>query len=413
MSTVQSLCLAARSAQPALASAPTAVKNAVLLATADLLGERSDVILAANERDLAEAGERGLSPAMIDRLRLTEARIAGIAAGVRDIAALSDPIGQVSEQSRRPNGLRVGRMRIPLGVIAMIFESRPNVVIDAGALCIKSANAAILKGGREATHSNQVLASILRDALELSGLPRDAVVLLTDRSQVGALLQQAETVDLVIPRGGEGLIRYVTENSRIPVVQHYKGTCHVYVDEGADLEMAADIAFNSKVHRPGVCNAMETLLVAEAEAEAFLPVVGARLQGSGVELRGCERTRAILGDAVALATEEDWHAEYLDLILAVRVVTDMDQAIGHIRAYGSDHTEAIVTRDWRRANEFVDLVPSSAVMVNASTRFNDGGELGLGAEIGISTSRLHAFGPMGLRELTTTKFVVFGDGHVR
>ena len=413
MSTVQSLCLAARSAQPALASAPTAVKNAVLLATADLLGERSDVILAANERDLAEAGERGLSPAMIDRLRLTEARIAGIAAGVRDIAALSDPIGQVSEQSRRPNGLRVGRMRIPLGVIAMIFESRPNVVIDAGALCIKSANAAILKGGREATHSNQVLASILRDALELSGLPRDAVVLLTDRSQVGALLQQAETVDLVIPRGGEGLIRYVTENSRIPVVQHYKGTCHVYVDEGADLEMAADIAFNSKVHRPGVCNAMETLLVAEAEAEAFLPVVGARLQGSGVELRGCERTRAILGDAVALATEEDWHAEYLDLILAVRVVTDMDQAIGHIRAYGSDHTEAIVTRDWRRANEFVDLVPSSAVMVNASTRFNDGGELGLGAEIGISTSRLHAYGPMGLRELTTTKFVVFGDGHVR
>lgn len=412
MSSVADLCLAARAAQPALAAATSVRKDAVLRRVADLLGERRDAILAANAQDLVAAEAAGLSGAILDRLRLDAKRLDAIARSVREVEALPDPVGEVAQEIVRPNGLRVGRMRIPLGVVAVIFESRPNVVIDAGVLCLKSGNAAILKGGKETTASNRALAAVLAEALRSEGLPEAGVTLLTGRSEVAELLQQSRTVDLVIPRGGEGLIRYVTENSRIPVVQHYKGVCHVFVDAGADLEMATRIAVNAKAQRPGVCNAMETLLVHEAEAAAFLPRAAEALRAAGVELRGCEATRRLVPDAGA-ATEDDWHAEYLDLILAVRVVRDMDAAIEHIRTYGSDHTEAIVTNDYTRAHEFVARVPSSAVIVNASTRFNDGGELGLGAEIGISTSRLHAYGPMGLRELTTTKFVVFGTGQVR
>ena len=413
MSRVEELCRAAQQAQPALTVAGTDKKNAVLERVATLLVERSASICAENKTDLDAGAAAGLSAAMMDRLTLTPARLESIAAGVREIAALDDPIGRVENLTRRPNGLRVGRMRIPLGVIAMIFESRPNVVIDAGALCLKAANAVILKGGKEAIASNRALAAVLQDALAAEGLPREAVVLLTDRGEVSELLEQDETVDLVIPRGGEGLIRYVTRNSRIPVVQHYKGTCHVFVDESADLERAVAIAINAKVQRPGVCNAMETLLVHRAVAHAFVPSVASAMNAAGVELRGCEQTRALAPDKVGAATEADWHAEYLDLVLSIRVVDDMEQAIEHIRRYGSDHTEAILTNDYRRANAFVERVSSSAVIVNASTRFNDGGQLGLGAEIGISTSRLHAFGPMGLEELTARKFVVYGDGHIR
>ena len=412
MSDVAQRCRAAREAQPALAQATTGQKNAALERVAELLVTREAAILEANARDLGAAEAAGLSGAMVDRLRLTSERLRGIAAGVLEVVGLPDPVGEVERLVVRPNGLRVGRMRIPLGVVAIIFESRPNVVIDAGVLCLKSGNAAILKGGKEASHSNAALAAVLAEGLRAEGLPDALVQLVAGREEVAELLQQSDTVDLVIPRGGEGLIRYVTENSRIPVVQHFKGVCHVYVDEGADHAMAVDIVENAKVQRPGVCNALETLLVHEAEAETLLPRISERLTGRGVELRGCERSRAIV-PAMSAASEDDWHAEYLSLVLAVRVVRDMDGAIEHIRTFGSDHTESIVTRDYQRAQEFVRRVPSSAVMVNASTRFNDGGQLGLGAEIGISTSRLHAFGPMGLEELTTRKFVVFGDGHVR
>lgn len=405
-------CQAARDAQPQLSSASTRQKNAVLEAIAQRLIAQTPEIVAQNAADLEAGAAAGLSAATLDRLRLTPARLEGLARGVREIIALPDPVGGVEDLQRRPNGLLIGRMRIPLGVVAMIFESRPNIVVDAAAIGIKSGNAIILKGGKEAAHTNAALASLVAGALESAGLPTALVTNLTSRTDVEALLQQDRTVDLVIPRGGEGLIRYVVENSRIPVVQHFKGNCHLYVDDGADLDMAVAIAVNAKAQRPGVCNALETLLVAEREAAEFLPRAAAALTAAGVQLRGCEKTRALVPGA-AEATELDWHTEYLDLILAVRVVKDMAAAIEHIRAYGSNHTEAIVTRDYARANAFIRDVGSSCVIVNASTRFNDGGELGLGAEIGISTSKLHAYGPMGLRELTTTKFVVFGDGQVR
>ncbi|MFT5434174.1 MAG: glutamate-5-semialdehyde dehydrogenase [Myxococcota bacterium] len=413
---VENRCLAAKNAQPHLVAASTATKNAVLSTLAQLLVDGQDDILKANQQDLAAARERGLSAALVDRLTLTPARLASIADGVRDIAALPDPVGEIGSLERRPNGLQVGRMRIPLGVVAMIFESRPNIVIDAGALCLKSGNACILKGGSEASHSNEALVNVLWAALESQGLPRQAAVLLTDRGEVAELLKQDGSVDLVIPRGGEGLIRYVTENSRIPVVQHFKGVCHVYVDEGAEHDMAAAIVLNGKAQRPGVCNATETVLVHGAEAETFVHRVVAELQAAGVEVRGCERTIALtstLASVVQPATPEDWDTEYLDLVISVRVVDDFDAAVAHIRAHGSDHTETIVTQDYRRAHRFISLISSSCVIVNASTRFNDGSQLGLGAEIGISTSRLHAFGPMGLKELTTTKFVIFGDGQIR
>jgi glutamate-5-semialdehyde dehydrogenase len=335
---------------------------------------------------------------------------------VREVAAQDDPLGAIEEETTRPNGLRVGRMRIPLGVIAMIYESRPNVTSDAAALCLKAGNAVILRGGSEALHSNRAIADAIREGLAGSAVPLDAVQLVstTDRKAIDVLLQQEQWIDLVIPRGGEGLIRAVTEKSRIPVLQHYKGVCHVFLDESAPLVRAVAITVNAKVQRPGVCNALETLLVHAAAAERLLPTVAKELVGAGVELRGCPRTVELLHDLdVRPAIEDDWHEEYLDLRLAVRIVDDLEAALEHIARYGSSHTEAIVTDDEASARTFVSAVQSSTVLVNASTRFADGGELGLGAEIGISTSKLHAFGPMGVRELTTRKFVVFGDGQIR
>lgn len=411
--TTVALCAAARAAQPAIARLAAGPKNALLVALAEALEAGQDAVIAANAQDLAAGRDAGLSAATLDRLTLTPSRISALARGVREIAQLPDPVGEVAEQVIRPNGLRVGRMRIPLGVVAMIFESRPNIVVDAAALCLKSGNAVILKGGKEAAHTNRALAGVVHGVLAAAGLPEGLVALLERREDVDVLLQQSATVDLVIPRGGEGLIRYVTEHSRIPVIQHFKGNCHCFVDAGADLDMAERIVLNGKTHRPGVCNALETLLVHADAAAEFLPRVSAALVRAGVALRGCETSRALAGVPMAAATEEDWHTEYLDLVLAVRVVPDLAAAIDHIRAYGSNHTEAIVTRDYSRANTFVAEVGSSCVVVNASTRFNDGGELGLGAEIGISTSKLHAYGPMGLRELTTQKWVIYGEGQTR
>jgi glutamate-5-semialdehyde dehydrogenase len=337
-----------------------------------------------------------------------------MADGIEEVIALPDPVGEVLRMWRRPNGLQVGRMRIPLGVIGIIYESRPNVTADAAALCVKSGNAVVLRGGSEAIHSNTAIAGVLRDALSSAALPADAVSIIpqTDRAAIDAMLSAEEYIDLIIPRGGEGLIRSVAEKSRIPVIKHYKGVCHIFVDEDADIAQAVSICVNAKVQRPGVCNAMETLLVHEKAAGAFLPAVGAELLKRGVEIRGCPETVRILRQAKP-AAEEDWGAEFLDLILAVRVVPSMDDAMEHIRRYGSLHTEAILTRDHSRAMRFLREVDSSLVLVNASTRFNDGFQLGLGAEIGISTTKIHAFGPMGLEELTTTKFIAFGDGQVR
>jgi glutamate-5-semialdehyde dehydrogenase len=328
--------------------------------------------------------------------------------------ALPDPVREVVKMWRRPNGLQVGRMRIPLGVIGIIYEARPNVTADAAALCLKSGNAVILRGGSEAHHSNQAIAAVLREACAETRVPQDAIQIaqFKEHALVNELLQLEKYIDLIIPRGGEELIRAVVANSKIPVIKHYKGVCHVYVDAEASVEMAERICFNAKVQRPSVCNAMETLLVHEAIAPKFLPPMIKKLQAAGVEIRGCEKTQA-LAPGIVKATDADWTTEYLDLILAVRIVKDLDEAIDHIERYGSEHTESIVTTNYQRSREFIDRVNSSAVIVNASTRFNDGGELGLGAEIGISTSKIHAFGPMGLEELTTTKFIVFGDGQVR
>jgi len=337
-----------------------------------------------------------------------------MAEALREIIALSDPVGEISEMNVQPNGLQVGRMRIPLGVILMIYEARPNVTCDAAALCLKSGNAVILRGGSEALHANQAIAGLWQLALKESGLPEASVQLVptTDRAAIDELLQLHEYIDLVIPRGGEGLIRRVVERSKIPVIQHYKGVCHLYVDEGADLGMAEKLTLNSKVQRPSVCNALETLLVHQAVASVFLPRVVATLHKAGVSVRGCEQTRRVVPDVVP-ASEADWSEEYLNLTLSVKVVTDMNQAIAHIQRYGSLHTETIVTESFSNAQAFLRLVNSSCVLVNASTRFNDGSQLGLGAEIGISTSKLHAFGPMGLRELTTRKFIVLGQGQIR
>jgi glutamate-5-semialdehyde dehydrogenase len=337
-----------------------------------------------------------------------------MATGLEEVAQLSDPVGTIGKMWTRPNGMKVGKMRIPLGVIGIIYESRPNVTVDAAGLCLKAGNAVILRGGSEAINSNSCLASILQEALKKGGLPGDGVqvVSTTDRQAVTELLKQEENIDLIIPRGGESLIRFVVENAHMPVLKHYKGVCHIFVDASADVTMAESICMNAKVQRPGVCNAMETLLVHEAVAESFLPRVAKSLSEAGVELRGCQRTQTIL-PGVKEAAEADWFEEYLDLILAVRVVPNMAGAIEHIEAYGSMHTEAIITTDYQRAHQFLQKVDSSVVLVNASTRFNDGYQLGLGAEIGISTSKLHAFGPMGVEELTTNKFVVLGDGQVR
>ncbi len=404
----------ARTAAHHMAKVGSVRKRQALEAVAVALGEAREAIAKANQQDIEEAVGKGLSPAKVDRLRLSDKVLAELMEGLREIALLPDPVGEITRMWTRPNGLKVGKMRIPLGVVGIVYESRPNVTIDAAALCIKAGNAVVLRGGSEAFHSNQCLAKILQASLDASGLPAHTVQLVgtTDRNAVLELLQLEDCIDVMIPRGGEDLIRFVTANARMPVLKHYKGVCHVFVDATADLEMAEQICLNAKVQRPGVCNAMETLLVHRDVAERFLPPMAAAFRREKVELRGCEKTRAILPDC-RIATEEDWYAEYLDLILAVKVVDSMEEAIAHLTTYGSQHTEAIVTRDFDRAHRFLQEVQSSLVLVNASTRFNDGFQLGLGAEIGISTSRLHAFGPMGVEELTTTKFIAMGNGQLR
>ena len=404
----------AKRAARELATLPTETKNKALRAMADALEAQMSVILKANQEDVEEARQKGQSPALLDRLALNESRVRGMAQGLRDVAGLPDPVGGIVEEYERPNGLRVQRVRVPLGVIGMIYEARPNATADAAGLCLKSGNAVILRGGSEALRSNVAIVEALQVALKQTGIPEDAVQLVKtpDRALVDEMLQLVGWIDLLIPRGGEGLIRYVQERSQVPVLAHAKGVCHVYVDAEADPDKALRICVNAKVQRPGVCNAMETLLVHERIAPSFLPRAAEALREKGVELRGCPKTRALV-PGIKPATEADWEAEYLDLILAVRVVGSADEAIEHIAQYGSRHTEAIVTENPRTAREFLQRVDASAVMWNASTRFNDGGELGLGAEIGISTTKLHAYGPMGLRELTVPKFVVVGDGQVR
>ncbi len=411
---VEEMAQRAKKAAREVARLSTGVKDQVLLDTAQRLLERRDELQAANAKDLERAREKGLSSAFVDRLTLSDKVIESMAQGLREVAALPDPVGEVTRMWKRPNGLLVGRVRIPLGVICMIYESRPNVTIDAAGLCLKAGNGVILRGGSDAIHSNMALAAILQEVLAEHSVPGEAVqvVPVTDREAVTELLKREEEIDLIIPRGGEGLIRFVVENSRIPVLKHYKGVCHVYVDRYADLAMAQEICFNSKVQRPGVCNAMEGMLVHEAVAQEFLPEMARRFQEAGVEIRGCPRTCELVQGAVP-AKDEDWGYEFLDLILAVKVVGSMEEAMDYIAQYGSNHTEAIVTRDYQRARRFLNEVDASLVLINASTRFNDGGQLGLGAEIGISTSKLHAYGPMGLEELTSTKFIAYGDGQVR
>jgi len=404
----------AKEMAPAIATAKTDVKNNVLKKIAQGLKDELSSLLKANAKDVAYAQEKGLSKAMIDRLTLTEARVEGMINNLYEVIALPDPVGNITKMWLRPNGLKVGKMRIPLGVIGMIYEARPDATIEAAALCLKAGNVVILRGGSEAINSNIVLGNIMTAALVKTGLPEKAiqVVPITDRAAVLALLEMEQYIDLIIPRGGEGLIRFVTEHAKMPVLKHYKGVCHVYVDDKADLERAKEICFNAKVQRPGVCNAMETLLIHEGIAEKFLPEMLKTFTQAGVEIRGCPKTCQLFPSAKA-ATEEDWPAEYLDLILAVKIVANMEEAIDHIAKYGSNHTEAIVTQDYSRAWQFLEKVDASVVLVNASTRFNDGNQLGLGSEIGISTSKLHAYGPMSLEELTTTKFIVFGEGQIR
>ncbi|PLX99531.1 MAG: glutamate-5-semialdehyde dehydrogenase [Desulfuromonas sp.] len=411
---MMALAAEARKASRIMATLTSAVKDEMLCKMADALEADATTIMEENAKDLAAGREKGMASAMLDRLLLDEARIKGMADGLREVAALPDPVGEVTGMWKRPNGLLVGRMRIPLGVIGIVYESRPNVTADAAALCLKSGNAVVLRGGSEAIHSNSAIGTILCRVLEAIGLPAGAlqVVKTTDRSAVLELLKCEDDIDLIIPRGGEGLIRFVAENSRIPVIKHYKGVCHVYVDAEADFDMAEKIAVNAKAHRPGVCNAMETLLVHKDVAETFVPRVVDKLRAAGVEVRGCETVREF-APSVAAADEEDWGAEYLDLILAMKVVDGFSEAVDHINTYGSLHTEAIVTRNYSQAQRFLREVNSSTVVVNASTRFADGGQLGLGAEIGISTTKLHSFGPMGLEDLTTRKFIIYGEGQVR
>jgi len=390
--TILEMAKAARSASIEMAKCPSIKKNEVLLGIAGKIEKQASYIKEENNKDLSRAKEMGLSNAMIDRLTVSDSTIKSMADGLREVAQLDDPIGSMSKTSIRPNGLQVARMRIPLGVIGIIYESRPNVTVDAAGLCLKAGNAVILRGGSEALHSNQALAGIIGHALVESGLPKAAVnvVPVRDRAAVNALLKQEGFIDLIIPRGGEGLIRFVVENSKIPVLKHYKGVCHVYVDDSADLVMAEEICFNAKVQRPGVCNAMETMIVHKSVAQEFLPAMEKRFVKAGVEIRGCPETCRILPKAIN-AAEEDWPAEYLDLIIAVKVVEDMDQAIAHMARYGSSHTEAIVTSDYKRARRFIREVDSSVVLINASPRFNAGAERGLGAEIGISTTKQHSF----------------------
>ncbi len=408
----------ARAAARAMARASTGHKNAALLATAAAIDGRRAALAEANRRDLLGGREQGLDSASLDRLELTPARIDGMIEGLRQVVALPDPVGEISGLNYRPSGIQVGRMRVPLGVVGIIYESRPNVTAEAASLCLKAGNATILRGGSEAMHSNQAIAACIDAGLRAAGLPATAVqvVATTDRAAVGELITMPAYVDVIVPRGGKGLIERISRDARIPVIKHLDGVCHVYIDDGADLDKAFAIALNAKTHRYGVCNAMETLLVAAPVAAAILPRLGRAYGERGVELRGCTQTAAILADAgipCAAATADDWYAEYLAPVLAVRVVADLDAAMAHIHTYGSRHTDAIVTEDLRRGRRFITEVDSSSVMINASTRFADGFEYGLGAEIGISTDKLHARGPVGLEGLTSQKFVVLGDGHIR
>jgi len=413
--TVLDMVKKARGAARSLSAMPTALKNAVLLDVGAALIARQAYILDENRKDMAAGEKKGLSAAMLERLRITEKGIQDMVQGLREVAALADPVGEVGEMRRRPSGIVVGRMRVPLGVILMIYESRPNVTIDSAALCLKAGNAVILRGGSEAIHSNLALANILRDVLIQHGVdPAVAQVLgFTDREGIDLLLQQEAYIDLVIPRGGEGLIRAVTEKSRIPVLKHYKGVCHCFVDADADQDMAIPIILNAKVQRPSVCNALEGLLIHREIAGEFLPKVSQALKNEGVRILGCRLSCQICNETIEPATDGDWGAEFLDLVLTVKVVSGIDEAMDYIDRYGSRHTETIITRSYAHSQRFLREVDASAVMVNASTRFNDGGQFGLGAEIGISTTKLHAYGPMGLKELTTQKFIVYGAGETR
>ena len=411
---VRTLALAAREAQAAIAATDAARRRALLDARAARLLAGQHAILAANAKDMDSAAANGAGTATLDRLLLDAARVQGMAGALREVAAQPDPLGEVTRSETRPNGLRVERQRIPLGLVAMIYEARPNVTAEAAALCLKAGNAVLLRGGSEAAASNAAIAACLHAALRDAGLPEAAVSLVADtaREHVLELLQLSDLIDLAIPRGGESLIRFVAEHARVPVIKHYKGVCHLYVDRAADLDTALGLLVDGKVSRPGVCNALETLLVHRDIAVAFLPRALAALRASGVELRGDEAVRAI-DAAVAPASEDDYAAEFLDLVIAAKVVDDLPAALAHIARYGSDHTEVIATEDPQAVEAFVRGTRSSAVMVNASSRFNDGGQLGLGAEIGISTTRLHAYGPMGVEALTIERFVVRGDGQVR
>jgi glutamate-5-semialdehyde dehydrogenase len=414
MTELESMARAARDASRVLAKAGAARRTAALSAMAEAIAARKDEIFAANAEDVSAAAANGLAPHLVDRLRLDEKRLGDVIEAVRQIAAAPDPIGATVKEWTRPNGLRVSKRRIPLGVIAMIYESRPNVTSDAAALCVRAGNAVILRGGSEAFRSNQALARAVADGLAAAELPRACVQLVptTDRAAMVDLLKLDRDIDLVIPRGGEALIRFVAEHSRIPVIKHEKGNCHIFVERTASTEMGLEICYNAKVQRPGVCNAVETILVDEPIANTFLPQLAARLGAAGVELRGDARARAIV-PTMTPATDEDFAAEFYDLIVAVGVVDGLDAAVKHIERFGSLHTESIITQDPKAADRFVEECDSSTVCVNASTRFADGGELGLGAEIGISTTKLHAYGPMGAEELTTTQFVVLGEGQIR
>ncbi|MDZ7804136.1 glutamate-5-semialdehyde dehydrogenase [Thiohalophilus sp.] len=404
----------ARQASRAMARAGTNQKNTALQAIAEALEAGQDALLAANRQDMQAGQDKGLDAALLDRLELNAGRIAAMAEGLRQIAALPDPVGEISDMAYRPSGIEVGKMRVPLGVIGIIYESRPNVTADAAALCLKSGNAAILRGGSEAEHSNQAIAACIHQGLQQAGLPDEAVQVIetTDRAAVGELITMPEYVDVIVPRGGKGLIERISADSRVPVIKHLHGVCHVYIDERADVDKAVAVAFNAKTQRYGTCNTMETLLVHKAIAEQVLPQLGRLYQNEGVELRGCEATRALITEAKA-ATDEDWDTEYLAPILSIRIVEDLDAAIEHIHAHGSGHTEAILTEEIGRARRFLAEVDASSVMVNASTRFADGFEYGLGAEIGISTDKIHARGPVGLHGLTSQKYIVIGDGHIR
>jgi glutamate-5-semialdehyde dehydrogenase len=411
---VRTIAVKAKETTRYLSKLSTEAKDKALVEMAGRLEKNQTFLIGENQKDLSSGGKAGLSGPMMDRLSLTPTVIQGMAEGLREVARLPDPVGEVVKTWNRPNGLRVQKVRIPIGVIGIIYESRPNVTSDAAGLCLKSGNSVILRGGSEAGHSNHAIARILRQALAGIGIPENAVQIFPfkEREAIQEMLQLEDQIDLIIPRGGEELIRFVTDHSRIPVLKHYKGVCHIFIDESADPEMATRICLNAKVQKPAVCNAMETLLVHEKVAEHLLPTIAEALQKEGVEIRGCPRTRQIL-PGIKEATEEDWSREYLDLILSVKVVSGIEETMKHIASYGSSHTEAILTSNDENAKRFLREVDSSCVLVNASTRFNDGHELGLGAEIGISTTKLHAFGPMGLEELTTTKFVVYGNGQTR